>query len=83
MATSYASCFRRRLAGNIWRLVFGFVAIAVVAHLLLRGFWARYPALAFAQGSFPTVKIKNGSYSGVYSPQYHQDFFLGLPYAQV
>lgn len=31
----------------------------------------------------PTVSVKNGTYSGVYSPQYDQDFFLGMPYAQV
>ncbi|RSL44922.1 hypothetical protein CEP54_014488 [Fusarium duplospermum] len=30
----------------------------------------------------PTVSVKNGTYSGVYSPQYDQDFFLGMPYAQ-
>ena len=29
------------------------------------------------------VVLKNGSYSGVYSPGYNQDFFLGIPYAQV
>lgn len=31
----------------------------------------------------PTVTVKNGTYSGVYSPGYDQDFFLGMPYAQV
>lgn len=31
----------------------------------------------------PTVSVKNGTYAGVYSPQYDQDFFLGMPYAQV
>jgi carboxylesterase type B len=30
----------------------------------------------------PTVTIKNGTYSGVYSPEYQQDFFLGMPFAQ-
>lgn len=30
----------------------------------------------------PTVKVLNGSYSGVYSPGYDQDFFLGIPFAQ-
>lgn len=33
------------------------------------------------QGS--VVTITNGSYSGVYNPTYKQDFFLGVPYAQV
>ncbi|KAJ9151369.1 Carboxylic ester hydrolase [Pleurostoma richardsiae] len=30
----------------------------------------------------PTVKILNGTYQGVYSNSYDQDFFLGMPYAQ-
>lgn len=30
----------------------------------------------------PTVTLKNGSYYGVYSPEYTQDFFLGMPFAQ-
>ncbi|KAL4928498.1 Alpha/Beta hydrolase protein [Aspergillus undulatus] len=32
--------------------------------------------------SAPTVHVKNGTYAGVYSPNYDQDFFLGVPYAQ-
>ncbi|KAK2007572.1 carboxylesterase [Colletotrichum eremochloae] len=30
----------------------------------------------------PTVDLKNGSYYGVYSSSYDQDFFLGIPYAR-
>ncbi|KAG6011921.1 hypothetical protein E4U54_007839 [Claviceps lovelessii] len=30
----------------------------------------------------PTVTIKNGTYQGVFSPGYQQDFFLGMPYAK-
>lgn len=30
----------------------------------------------------PVVKVLNGSYSGIYLPQYQQDIFLGIPYAQ-
>lgn len=33
--------------------------------------------------SSPVVTVKNGSYEGVYSPEYDQDFFLGMRYAQV
>ncbi|RDW58416.1 hypothetical protein BP5796_12346 [Coleophoma crateriformis] len=29
-----------------------------------------------------TVTLKNGTYGGVHSPQYDQDYFLGIPYAQ-
>ena len=30
----------------------------------------------------PTAQIKNGTYTGVHSAEYNQDFFLGMPYAQ-
>jgi carboxylesterase type B len=30
----------------------------------------------------PTAHVKNGTYEGVYSPGYNQDYFLGIPYAQ-
>jgi hypothetical protein len=30
----------------------------------------------------PTVQVLNGTYSGIYSPEYNQDFFLGIPYSQ-
>lgn len=30
----------------------------------------------------PTVQVKNGTYQGVYSQDFNQDFFLGMPFAQ-
>ena len=30
----------------------------------------------------PVVHVKNGSYLGIYSESFGQDFFLGIPYAQ-
>lgn len=30
----------------------------------------------------PTAEVRNGTLKGLYSPQYEQDFFLGIPYAQ-
>ncbi|KAL6703349.1 hypothetical protein ACN47E_009767 [Coniothyrium glycines] len=32
--------------------------------------------------SAPSATVKNGTYTGVYSEQYDQDYFLGIPYAQ-
>ncbi|KAF3769293.1 alpha/beta-hydrolase [Cryphonectria parasitica EP155] len=32
--------------------------------------------------SSPTVTVKNGSYEGVYSTEYDQDYFLGMRYAE-
>ncbi|KAJ3957828.1 hypothetical protein N0V92_005580 [Colletotrichum tropicale] len=31
----------------------------------------------------PVVAVKNGSYAGIHSAEYNQDFFLGIPYAKV
>jgi hypothetical protein len=39
-------------------------------------------AAAPPQGKAPTAHLKNGTISGVYSPAYDQDYFLGLPFAQ-
>jgi hypothetical protein len=30
----------------------------------------------------PTVTLKNGTYEGIHSDSYNQDFFLGIPFAQ-
>lgn len=30
----------------------------------------------------PTAYVLNGTYTGIHSPEYNQDFFLGIPYAQ-
>jgi carboxylesterase type B len=32
--------------------------------------------------SEPTLQTRNGTYTGIYSPTYDQDYFLGIPYAQ-
>ena len=31
---------------------------------------------------YPTVKTPNGTLTGIHNPNYNQDFFLGIPYAQ-
>lgn len=38
---------------------------------------------AYDVSGAPVVTVKNGTYSGIYSDEYDQDFFLGMPYAQV
>ncbi|KAL2188975.1 alpha/beta-hydrolase [Thermothelomyces heterothallicus CBS 203.75] len=30
----------------------------------------------------PVVRVSNGSYAGIHSAEFNQDFFLGMPYAQ-
>ena len=38
---------------------------------------------ALAKSTFvPKAQVLNGTYTGVHSPEYNQDFFLGIPYAQ-
>jgi len=43
---------------------------------------ALFVGLATSQAAAPTAQTKNGTYVGVYSAEYDQDFFLGVPYAQ-
>ncbi|KAH7412997.1 triacylglycerol lipase [Cadophora sp. MPI-SDFR-AT-0126] len=40
-----------------------------------------FGTVSFAQDA-PTVKVLNGTYSGIHSSTYNQDFFLGIPFAQ-
>lgn len=51
--------------------------------------WLTFSSAAYAavlprnvSSSAPSVTLKNGSYYGVYSSVYDQDFFLGMPFAQ-
>lgn len=40
-------------------------------------------ASAFNCTSLPQATVQNGTYTGVYSPEYDQEYFLGIPFAQV
>ena len=40
-------------------------------------------AIPTSRTTAPTVTVKNGSYAGVHNTYYNQDYFLGIPYAQV
>ncbi|KAL6712602.1 hypothetical protein ACN47E_000479 [Coniothyrium glycines] len=37
---------------------------------------------AIVSAAEPAVKVLNGTYEGLYLPTYHQDVFLGIPFAQ-
>lgn len=39
-----------------------------------------YPRVAGSAA--PAIKVRNGTYTGVHSEEFNQDFFLGIPYAQ-
>ena len=45
------------------------------------GLWATVHA-APSPKSPPTAAVPNGTYAGVRSTAHHQDYFLGIPYAQ-
>ncbi|KAK8056832.1 carboxylesterase family protein [Apiospora rasikravindrae] len=40
------------------------------------------PVTGDANSAAPSVTVKNGTYSGIHSESYDQDFFLGMPYSQ-
>jgi hypothetical protein len=43
---------------------------------------ALFVGLASCGSSAPTATVKNGTYIGIHSAKYDQDYFLGIPYAQ-
>lgn len=42
---------------------------------------AQHPT-TYTDAETPLLHTRNGTYTGIYSPNYDQDFFLGVPYAQ-
>ncbi|PYI00741.1 alpha/beta-hydrolase [Aspergillus sclerotiicarbonarius CBS 121057] len=54
----------------------GFAALAFTADALNVG---RSQAASL---DHPTAKTLNGTYYGVHQPEWHQDYFMGIPYAQ-
>lgn len=40
------------------------------------------PVLSSRNSARPEVKVANGTYAGVHLPEYGQDEFLGVPFAQ-
>ncbi|KAL1649029.1 hypothetical protein SLS61_006552 [Didymella pomorum] len=49
---------------------------------LALGLFASIASCAPTHASGPTAHLKNGTYQGVHSPEYNQDYFLGIPFAQ-
>jgi acetylcholinesterase len=56
------------------------LVVSIVASLLCATSSAH--PLSLRSGSAPTATVRNGTYEGLYSESYDQDFFLGIPYAQ-
>lgn len=54
----------------------------ITAALALAAASCSASAIPSRRADEPTVQVKNGTYRGVHSSQYDQDFFLGIPYAQ-
>lgn len=70
-----ASLAKTLLAGSLF--AFASVHAGVASH---RG--SSEGSLLRARSN-PVVTVKNGSYEGVHSSEYDQDFFLGMRYSQV
>lgn len=53
--------------------------------LTVAGVCVASPALIHERqvASAPIVTVRNGSYEGVHNEGFNQDFFFGIPYAQV
>lgn len=58
-------------------MISSLLAVAASTALL-----AASPVAAQNSTDAPTVATLNGTYYGVHSEQYDQDFFLGMPFAQ-
>lgn len=70
-----ASLVKTLLAGSLF--VFASVHAGVATHRGSSG------APVLRARSSPVVTVKNGSYEGVHSAEYDQDYFLGMRYSQV
>lgn len=60
--------------------------MAFVVYLLATCLYLFAPAWSApnrCRNEVPVVNVKNGSYTGLHSAKYSQDFFLGIPYAKV
>jgi carboxylesterase type B len=53
------------------------LSVTAIALSLTVGLASSAPYLAA-----PTAHVKNGTYVGLHSAAYNQDYFLGIPYAQ-
>lgn len=58
------------------------VSIYIIMIGFATGFLLWTAVHAVPTKSSPTVAVRNGTYTGVRSSTYNQDFFLGMPYAQ-
>jgi carboxylesterase type B len=68
-----------RLLSNALLILHGLSFITPVFGSTLQPLVARQSNLT---ATAPTVRILNGTYEGVHSAEYDQDFFLGIPFAQ-
>ncbi|OLN95864.1 Lipase 1-like protein 2 [Colletotrichum chlorophyti] len=60
------------------------LTMAFVVYLLATSLYLLAPvwSAVIRSGNGPVVSVKNGSYVGIHSAEYNQDFFLGIPYAK-
>lgn len=71
-----------RMASSVKTFLACSLLAFVSVHAAQRGH-SRDTLVRQTASSPPVVTVKNGSIEGLYSPEYDQDFFLGMRYAQV
>lgn len=79
---SPARSFVDRMASSVKTFLACSLLAFVSVHAAQRGH-SRDTLVRQTASSPPVVTVKNGSIEGLYSPEYDQDFFLGMRYAQV
>ncbi|KAF6844168.1 carboxylesterase family protein, partial [Colletotrichum musicola] len=86
-SVSSAPLFHRHEAGRVprlKRLLSTVLTMVFFTHLLAACLYL-LPVLSATirrRDETPVVAVKNGSYTGIHSAIYNQDFFLGMPYAK-
>lgn len=75
----------QRTSSSFVRTILVYLAIMTILYKLAFAGLGFLTTLTSAKSHHvvPTAAVKNGTYAGVYSAKYDQDFFLGIPYAQV
>ena len=83
----FASLTHTKIVSDI--VMESFTRFLAVTSVLGFGFASALPGSGWfgttrstSTGEAPTVTVRNGTYEGVYSSTYKQDFFLGMPFAK-
>lgn len=76
-------CYLRDTISRLFLAVYSYKLLIATA-LCVLAYWTLFGDAnsLLLRSSGPTVTVKNGSYMGLHSAKYNQDWFLGMPFAQ-